>query len=139
MYPFSLSPPPALSCAERRSSQRCFLLSLLSTHFFSRSLTAPIRLAWLFIKTSKLTGFNRVYFTLFVTSVYYLLRRPISATSFRFLILSHKSRPPKTPPPVLHSRLYAFIRFSFIPSPLHILLFSYNAVYTIHRVSFNPS
>lgn len=111
-------PCPARSVALRRDASCC--------PFFPRIfflMTAPTRLARLFIKTSKLTGFNRVYFTLFVTSVYYLLRRPISATSFRFLILSHKSRPPKTSPPALHSRLYAFIRFSFILSPLHILLF----------------
>lgn len=34
----------------------------------------PTQLARLFIKTSKLTGFNRVRFTLFVALVYYLLR-----------------------------------------------------------------
>lgn len=78
-----------------------------SSHFFSSS--APTQLARLFvIKTSKLTGFNRVRFTLVVTTVYYLLRRPIPATSFRSLILSHKSRPPKTPPPTLFTLAMRF-------------------------------
>lgn len=60
---------------------------------FSHSPTASTQLARLFIKTSKLTSFNCVCFTRFVTSVYYLLRRPVPATSLRSLILSHKSRP----------------------------------------------
>lgn len=98
--PFSpLSPAP--TWAKGRSSQRetRALPAPFSRIFFPHPPTAPTQLARLFIKTSKLTGFNRVCFTLFITSVYYLLRRPIPATSFRSLILSHKSRPPKIPPP----------------------------------------
>lgn len=93
MFPFSLSPPsqpcPARSVALRRDASCCPFLHRI---FFTHIPTTPTQLARLFIKTSKLTGFNRVCFTLFVTSVYYLLRRPIPATSFRSLILSHKSR-----------------------------------------------
>lgn len=90
------------------------------------------QLARLFIKTSKLTGFNRVRFTLFVCAlVYYLLRYkqhptfslltprfPPSLSLSAPLILSRKSRPPDPIPPQC-----AFIRLSFIPSPLYVLLF----------------
>lgn len=136
----SLCPPQpcsAWSVAPRSDASCCPFLS-----FFSHppTIQRPTQLARLFIKTSKLTGFNRVRFTLVVvTTVYYLLQRPIPATSFRSLILSHKSRPPKTPPPALHSR-YALSSAS-LSYPRHSTssFFSFHAVYTIHRVSFNPS
>lgn len=133
----SLCPPQAYSARgvalRRDASCRPFL-----SHFFLT--LRQRRPSWrLFIKTSKLTGFNRVRFALVVTTVYYLLRRPIPATSFRFLILSHKSRPPTTPPPALHSRCTLSSASLSYPRHSTSSFFSRHAVYTIHRVSFNPS
>lgn len=134
MFPFSLSPPlltplpqphPGRRVALR--SERRALPAPFSRIFFPHHPTALTQLARLFIKTSKLTGFNRVRFTLFITSIYYLLR-PIPATSFRSLILSHKSRPPKIPPPAPHSRR----ALSSASLSLHILLF-------LHAIPFTPS
>lgn len=136
---FVLLPPPSpalySSVARHRHASCCPFLC----HFFPHPPTMPTQLAWLFIKTSKLTGFNRIRFTLVVTTVYYLLRWPIPATSFQSLILSHKSRPPKTPPPTLHSR--CALSSASLSNPRHSTssFFSCRAVYTIHRVSFNPS
>lgn len=73
-------PCPARSIALRRDASCCPFLSRI---FFSHPPTAPTQLARLFIKTSKLTGFNRIRFTLFVTSwyiIYYVDQslRPLS-------------------------------------------------------------
>lgn len=106
------------------------------------------QLARLFIKTSKLTGFNRVRFTLFVCAlVYYLLRykqhptfslltpRPPSLSLSAPLILSRANRVRLTPSlrNALSSASLSFPRHSTSSFS------SRRGVYTIRRVSFSPS
>jgi len=128
---------------------------LLSHFFFSSSNSAPTQLARLFIKTSKLTAalIAAVRFMLVVTLVYYLLRRPISATSFRSLILSRKSRPPKPHLPLFtlavrfHSLLFHILAIPHLPFS-HTIPFtpstayrstSRNVVLAFARIPFYPS
>lgn len=77
---------PSILSSERcrPSSQRLFLPLPVSVASPLHRPTASTQLARLFIKTSKLTGFNRVRFTLFAPRyIIYYGGRPVPATSLR--------------------------------------------------------
>lgn len=131
----------ASCCVSLPSISLSFSLSF-SCSLFSHPPTTPTQLARLFIKTSKLTGFNRVRFTafcclgiLFITTTTVLLHLRVPATSAsRSLILSRKSRPSNPHPPASSPSLA--VRFH--PPLFHFLARSHSTS-SFFSVPFTPS